>query len=575
MDVERARADGNAAFAAGDYARADALYSLALDLTADAELRGTLFSNRSAARLQLGAAAGARADAAEAVRLRPQWPKARARLVAALMALHRPGEAAEALRAAGECAGEEAGGELLKQLRATAESAAAWAAGLAPSGGAAAAAAGTPCFAPILQHSLARVEWLPPALRKSCRAGPWTLTGPISSERGSAFTESWGKGLERGFNELNYMCQQEDETDASGRPVDMMAKMMGMVGRPMPGADPDRSARALAHLQSALPRSAAATRRFVRIAVRACFIEPPIWRRVVAPASVSLHALADRILLTAFGLSRGLHTYAFHLPPAAYPGHRLPPFGDDISFSPRGAATIDRMHAHQLRGSATAIASQDVLACDLLREPGDQLRFTYDFGDKYVFAVELEDADAPAPPQGRLALLAGGARAGLPENPGSPLAHARRLRVFASSRQGGRAYREAFAAIAESAPNLDKIQPRRLIASGVFDAEHLDLVAVQQRLDEAMLEFGGRSYGSVYQGGGGAVVALHGGGESISRSDGVEAGRVGTHKCAFCAKAHAPPNFCAACREVTYCNADCQRAHWKSGHRLACVRRPK
>ena len=29
--------------------------------------------------------------------------------------------------------------------------------------------------------------------------------------------------------------------------------------------------------------------------------------------------------------------------------------------------------------------------------------------------------------------------------------------------------------------------------------------------------------------------------------------------------------ICSACRAVRYCSAECQRAHWKKGHKRACA----
>lgn len=71
---------GNAHFRAGEYEHACAAYTAALKEEPDA----ALYSNRSAARLKLGQAAAALADAQEAVRLRPSWDKAHFRQGCAL-----------------------------------------------------------------------------------------------------------------------------------------------------------------------------------------------------------------------------------------------------------------------------------------------------------------------------------------------------------------------------------------------------------------------------------------------------------------------------------------------------------
>jgi hypothetical protein len=62
--AEELKDAGNAAFAASRFSDADALYTRALSAAADdsTEIRGTLFANRSAARLALCDVVGAAAD---------------------------------------------------------------------------------------------------------------------------------------------------------------------------------------------------------------------------------------------------------------------------------------------------------------------------------------------------------------------------------------------------------------------------------------------------------------------------------------------------------------------------------
>ena len=94
------KARGGAAFAAGRHAEAEAAYGAALgdldrDLDRDSasgsaaerEARGTVLSNRAAARLAQGRARAALEDAELAVRCRPGWPKAHRREAAAREAL--------------------------------------------------------------------------------------------------------------------------------------------------------------------------------------------------------------------------------------------------------------------------------------------------------------------------------------------------------------------------------------------------------------------------------------------------------------------------------------------------------
>ena len=93
IHADAAKARGNAAFAAGQYARAITAYSMALRLDRG---NAVLLSNRSAARAAAGDYAGALEDADRAVRGAPKWGKAHARRGAALIGLGQGGEAVKA-----------------------------------------------------------------------------------------------------------------------------------------------------------------------------------------------------------------------------------------------------------------------------------------------------------------------------------------------------------------------------------------------------------------------------------------------------------------------------------------------
>jgi hypothetical protein len=46
----------------------------------------------------------------------------------------------------------------------------------------------------------------------------------------------------------------------------------------------------------------------------------------------------------------------------------------------------------------------------------------------------------------------------------------------------------------------------------------------------------------------------------------------GPARCAHCAVEVAKIRACSLCRHVVYCGAECQKAHWKAGHRASCSR---
>jgi hypothetical protein len=105
------KALGNARFRAGKIEGAIEAYSSGIELEAE---NHTLWSNRSAAHMQLGQADEALADAQECVRLSPEWAKGRLRLGTALCRLERFPEAVATFSAAVEL--EPGNAHLLKML---------------------------------------------------------------------------------------------------------------------------------------------------------------------------------------------------------------------------------------------------------------------------------------------------------------------------------------------------------------------------------------------------------------------------------------------------------------------------
>ncbi|KAL4430866.1 hypothetical protein ABPG75_006122 [Micractinium tetrahymenae] len=103
MDAAALRARGNAQFASGDYAAAQASYSETLrllDAQADPTGIHVLYGNRAAAALKLGQWAAALQDAEAALAAEPRWAKALYRKAAALQGLGRLAAAAAAARQA-------------------------------------------------------------------------------------------------------------------------------------------------------------------------------------------------------------------------------------------------------------------------------------------------------------------------------------------------------------------------------------------------------------------------------------------------------------------------------------------
>jgi len=91
--------------------------------------------------------------------------------------------------------------------------------------------------------------------------------------------------------------------------------------------------------------------------------KPPVWRRVLVPAGVSLGLLHEVIRL-AMGWDGG------HLHMFSHGGSNDGPTDLDLDPDPEDA--------------------DEVLLDDLLDEPGDKLSYTYDFGDDWAHEIRLE-----------------------------------------------------------------------------------------------------------------------------------------------------------------------------------------
>ena len=310
--------------------------------------------------------------------------------------------------------------------------------------------------------------------------------------------------------------------------------------------------------------------------IRIRYVKPYIHRRLSVSAGMSLHAFVDRVLIVAFGYARGEHGYIVHLPAAAYPGRRLPRSDEDTCFVPEHAGTVDMMHVHMFRGGHCAVPAQRVLLCDLLREPGDTIKVIYDLGDRIEHLVTLAAVHEPAvggsPPlaRSRRTVLLGGARAGIPENPGNVNAFRAVLDqiVDGSAPPGSRKHRRIVTEWSHQS-NWRTV----CAASGLdYDPAYFDAKAVQRALDAAADEAGGGDYSGAANMTVTAPFSPHA--RSGRAADlGVAPPRL--FNCAQCNALLHEPLFCGMCKDAAYCGRDCQRAHWKAvgGHRLSCAQR--
>ncbi len=118
-------------------------------------------------------------------------------------------------------------------------------------------------------------------------------------------------------------------------------------------------------------------------------------------------------------------------------------------------------------------------------------------------------------------------------------------------------------------PTWEIIQP---FGGGNYDAAFFDKAYLQKRIDNAMTGKPANYSGMLHEGGAGFSYD----GEVQSRVEAlpISASR-STVRCASCEKVLKNAQWCSACQSVAYCDRECQKAHWKAGHKLACFKTNK
>jgi hypothetical protein len=218
-------------------------------------------------------------------------------------------------------------------------------------------------FAPIVQHSLSKHPWLKtsPRGRRVIDVPPEPT--PASRTAMSERVDDSGPSFD--VDDLLAATDYEEE--------DGMALMMRRMTEQHDYALQERRDKFEKAVTRDMLKLFVSSRAFradlmYEVDIRIRYIKPRIWRRLSVPASMSVHAFIDRVLIVAFGYARGEHGYIAHLPAAAYPGRRLPRPEEDACFIPEHAGTVDMMHLHMYRGGHCGVPAQRVLLCDLLRE---------------------------------------------------------------------------------------------------------------------------------------------------------------------------------------------------------------
>ncbi len=169
--------------------------------------------------------------------------------------------------------------------------------------------------------------------------------------------------------------------------------------------------------------------------------QPPIWRRVLVPATLPLERLHDVIQVTFGWMNCHLHQFV----------------SDGIYYQ-SGSGDADYSDMMECEDS------DNLCVCDLLRKQRDTIVYEYDFGDSWEHLVLLEKV-LEADPKKRVPICTKGVRAAPPEDCGGVHGYERLLGILAGP---------------DSQLKRDMLEWH----GGLIDPEAFDLVAVNLRLRE-------------------------------------------------------------------------------------------
>ncbi|KAL6069756.1 hypothetical protein QOT17_007327 [Balamuthia mandrillaris] len=306
------------------------------------------------------------------------------------------------------------------------------------------------------------------------------------------------------------------------------------------------------------------------IEIRVRYLRPLVWRLLRVPASMPLHALADRVLIPAMQYARGYHSYAYRLPTSAYKDRLRPEDNKELSFIFTRAHTIDTMHLRNRRGGYACVNTEDVLVSDVLRAEGDRIYWVYDLGDYLDHELVLKKVHPQPMPdeQGRTTILLDGANCGVPEDPVAVCRHAKRIEKLKRYPPSTHKYHKALHEIQGSCTYklLRQPDPRR------FDPTFFSKSLTQKSIDKAMTGEPA-NYGGALAGGGGFSFNFATGKQRSRVQGGPASAAPGNVLCGSCEAVLSTPKWCGACRNVAYCDRTCQSRDWKT-HKLACFKTP-
>ncbi|KZP34258.1 hypothetical protein FIBSPDRAFT_971101 [Athelia psychrophila] len=128
-------------------------------------------------------------------------------------------------------------------------------------------------------------------------------------------------------------------------------------------------------------------------AKRDCFGEDLIYRRFKVSGGMNLDTFQDKVLQPIMGWARNAHAFA------------LEDLKDGACFGPKNSGAIDMMHAGKC--CVHYVDANKYTLAHMLQRVGEKIGYTYDFGDKFLHNIQVEEIKPAAESDGSVVVLEG------------------------------------------------------------------------------------------------------------------------------------------------------------------------
>ncbi|KAI0062111.1 hypothetical protein BV25DRAFT_693414 [Artomyces pyxidatus] len=299
-----------------------------------------------------------------------------------------------------------------------------------------------------------------------------------------------------------------------------------------------------------------------------------IWREFRVSGGLSIAALADKVLTPLMGWVRNYHAHAFTV-------HK-----DGAVYGPTESRAIDMMHPQSIGwGAVPETSNRGVWTlAHLLQAEGETMLWLYDYGDRWTHLITVEEIAPVSTSTGKVAVL-DGAGACPREDCGGHDDWVEEIEKLQSPDPRVRA--EVLANIQHA------LNYKHQTIGASFDPDNFDLVQARARVHAALASpdsvwSGPKSFvhpitKEGMRGNPGTLPDRLKKGQTLERTwdgDGRFMQEVTSSNrdkklgacCWTCGTPHGL-SACSACRKTMYCGSECQRLHWKAGHKLQCKSR--